>query len=303
MKGAHRTEETNTHEQLRRTTAISRPLVALGATLISALAACAALRRPPNQPTLRVMSFNIRAGNGNLQGIADAIRSAAPDVVALQEVDVHWADRSRFMDEASWLGSHLHMEVRFAPIYRLAPSNDTLPPREFGVALLSRFPIVRSANDSITRLSTQEPDPTPRRMPGLLEATLDVRGTLVRVFDTHLDYRSDPRVRSTQVTEMLEISDRMGQPTVLCGDMNAKPDAPELQPLLHRFHDSWSARTDSGFTYPAEHPTERIDYILVDFIRVRSTRVVATLASDHRPVVADLVLAPAVPPSSGGSAP
>jgi endonuclease/exonuclease/phosphatase family metal-dependent hydrolase len=244
------------------------------------------------------MTFNIRAGNGNLDGIAAAIRAAAPDIVALQEVDVHWSDRSDFVDEASALAGRLEMQARFAPIYRLSPSSDTLPPREFGVALLSRFPIVSWANDSLMRLSTQEPNPAPRRMPGLLEAVLNVHGTLVRVLNTHLDYRSDPHVRSEQALEMVQVLDDLAMPTIVFGDMNAKPNAPELQPLLHRLHDSWNAATDSGFTYPAEQPTERIDYILVDNIRVLSTRVVATLASDHRPVVADLVLAPADPSAS-----
>lgn len=237
------------------------------------------------------MSYNIRSGNGNLEGTAAAIREASPDIVALQEVDVHWAERSNFADEASALAARLHMSVRFAPIYHLAPSSDTAAPREFGVALLSRFPIVRWSNDSLTRLSTQEPDPVPRRMPGLLDATVDIHGTLVRILNTHLDYRKDPHVRAAQVSEMLNYLANDSTRTIVCGDMNAGPTAPELQPLLHRLRDTWTQPTDSGFTYPADHPTERIDYVLVtsDF-RVRSTRVPVTLASDHRPVLASLVL-------------
>ena len=237
------------------------------------------------------MSYNIRSGNGNLDGTAAAIRAASPDIVALQEVDVHWAERSKFADEASALAARLQMSVRFAPIYRLAPASDTAAPREFGVALLSRFPIVRSSNDSLTRLSTQETNPVPRRMLGLLDVTVDVHGTLVRILNTHLDYRKDPHVRAAQVSEMLDYLADDSTRTIVCGDMNAGPTAPELQPLLHRLRDTWSGAADSGFTYPADQPTERIDYVLVtpDF-RVRSTHVPATLASDHRPVLANLVL-------------
>jgi len=258
------------------------------------VSACASIRSAPAETALRVMSYNIRSGNGNLDSTAAAIRAAAPDIVALQEVDVHWAARSDFVDQAASLGARLGTTVRFARIYQLPPLADSMPPREFGVALLSRFPIVRWSNDSLTRLSTQEQNPEPRRMPGLLDATIDVNGTLVRVLDTHLDYRSDPRVRDAQISEMLNYIGASTMPTILCGDMNAKPAAPELQPLLHRLRDSWRPAPDSGFTYPAEQPSERIDYVLVtsDF-RVRATRVPPTMASDHRPVVADLTLQPA----------
>lgn len=258
-----------------------------GALLALSLGACAPLRRGPNDTTIRVMTYNIRSGNGNIDGTAAAIRASAPDIVALQEVDVHWAERSAFLDEATALGERLRMSVVFAPIYHLPPATDTASPREFGVALLTRFPIVRWANDSLMRLSTQEPNPTRRRAPGLLEATLDVHGTLVRVLNTHLDYRSDPRVREAQVAEMLNYLDAGSMPTVVCGDMNAAPGAPELQPLLHRLRDTWTGRPEAGLTYPADHPTERIDYVLVTSeFRVLSTSVPVTVASDHRPVIA-----------------
>lgn len=249
---------------------------------------CAPLRRA-GAPTLRVMSFNIHSGHGNLDGVADVVRATGADVVALQEVDVHWAERSGFADQATALGERLGMTVRFAPIYRLAGLRPGDPPREFGVALLTRLPIVRWRNDTLTRLSTQERDPAPVPMPGLLEATLDVRGTPVRVLDAHLDYRADPRVRVRQVAELVALLGASDGPTLLLGDLNAPPDAPELQPLLARLHDAAAGR---GLSYPADAPTKRIDYVLASaHFRVRTAAVVATGASDHRPVVADLALA------------
>ncbi|MGZ3458528.1 MAG: endonuclease/exonuclease/phosphatase family protein, partial [Archangium sp.] len=38
---------------------------------------------------LRVMTFNIQSGHEGVDKVAEAIRSEAPDIVALQEVDVH----------------------------------------------------------------------------------------------------------------------------------------------------------------------------------------------------------------------
>jgi endonuclease/exonuclease/phosphatase family metal-dependent hydrolase len=267
----------------------------LAAAAVAALAAtgaaCAPLPSGDSGIPLRVMTYNIRSGNGNLVGIGSAIRQLEPDIAALQEVDVRWHERSNFVDEAAALGRELGMQVRFAPIYSLPSLAGGGGPREFGVALLSRYPIVAFSNDSIARLSTQEQNPVPALAPGLLHVTLDVHGRRVRVFNTHLDYRKEPAVRERQVREMLSHLGSLDTPTLVFGDMNAGPSAPELQPLLARLHDAWSGSAGAGFTYPADRPTERIDYVLLSpQFSVTSTRVPVTEASDHRPVVADLIL-------------
>jgi endonuclease/exonuclease/phosphatase family metal-dependent hydrolase len=262
-------------------------------SLLFGAIACAHLPLHGAEIPLRVMTFNIRAGNDNLAGIAQAIRTSGADVVALQEVDVHWSDRSGFADEASSLSQQLHMGVRFAHIYQLAPLHVGDPPREFGVALLSRFPIRSFENLPVTRLSTQDTTAPATPAPGFLSALIDVRGTEVRVFNTHLDYRADPRVRAQQVAEMVRYIGDASMPTLLFGDMNAPPDAPEIQPLFHLLRDAWSGSTEPGFTYPADAPRKRIDYVFTSRqFRVKSVSVPATLASDHMPVVVDLVLDP-----------
>jgi len=254
-------------------------------------AACASPTRSPEPATtLRVMTYNIRSGNGDLARTAEVIRGQAPDIVGLEEVDVHWADRSAFADQAAELASRVGMHARFARIYSLAGASGA-PPREFGVALLTRLPITGFRNDTITRLSTQDPNPVPTPMPGLLDAELDAHGTKVRVFVTHLDYRRDPAVRARQVTDMLRYLGSSSMPTLLLGDLNATPDAAELQPLLGRLHDVWDTARGPGFTYPADVPRERIDYVLASQgFRLRDVQVLDTQASDHRPVIADLAI-------------
>jgi endonuclease/exonuclease/phosphatase family metal-dependent hydrolase len=262
-------------------------VVLLVAMLLGACARRATIA-PNGDQSLRVMTYNIQSGHGSIDGTAAAIRAQSPDIVALQEVDVHWAERSAFADQATILGERLGMQVRFARIYRI-PNGDQ-PPREFGVALLSRFPIVAFRNDTLTRLSTQETTPVPAPAPGLLEARLDVRGTQVRVFNTHLDYRANPAVRRQQVAEMVRYIGSTASPTLVFGDLNATPDAGELQPLLAALRDTWPAGAGPGLTYPADKPEKRIDYVLVSpHFSVRSAAVPVTEASDHRPVVVDLV--------------
>lgn len=277
--------------RLRMATVLARTCGLLGALITLSACAGAAPGSGVRERTLRAMTYNIAAGGGDLSAVARTIREQAPDVVALQEVDVHWSDRSMFADQVAELSAALGMEARFAPIYRFAGADSTKPPRQYGVALMSRFPITAFRNHPLTRLSTQLPVATPSPFPGFLEVSIDVRGTSVRVFNTHLDYRGDPALRVTQVRETLAVLGDLSGPALLFGDLNATPESMELGPLLTAMHDLWLASAGQGFSYPAKAPAKRIDYVLgTAHFSARSARVVESIASDHRPVVMDLVL-------------
>ncbi len=249
----------------------------------------------PRTVHLRVATYNIQAGMG-ADGVFDLDRTAAAivaldaDIIGLQEVDVHWNARSRFTDVASELAQRLEMRVFFAPIYSLDPLSEDAQRREFGVAVLSRLPIVSTENHEITRLSTQEPNPVPKPAPGFPEVVVSARGIRVHVYNTHLDYRTNPAVRAAQVADMLAITGADRGPKILLGDFNAIATAPELAPLWTGFADAWGDAA-GGETYPAATPDRRIDYITASAgTRFCGAQVVDTLASDHRPVVAELIV-------------
>jgi endonuclease/exonuclease/phosphatase family metal-dependent hydrolase len=247
------------------------------------------------------MSYNIQAGRDSsrlldLDRTACAIEEQRPDIAVLQELDVHWSPRSRHADQAAYLASRLGMNVFFAPIYTLPPDRPGGPDRQFGLAILSRYPILCRHNHSLTRLSTQVPDPAPERIPGFPEALVDVDGVPLWVYGSHLDYRPEPTVRAIQVAEMRAVIERQAGPHILLGDFNAVPEAPELQPLWNgplRYSDALAlAGRECELTYPADGPTHRFDYILVSPpIEVAGAWVPAAYASDHLPVVADLCIA------------
>jgi endonuclease/exonuclease/phosphatase family metal-dependent hydrolase len=180
------------------------------------------------------------------------------------------------------------MNYKFAHIYHIPNADPSKPAREFGVALLSRYPIVAFTNHDITRHSTQDSTAAPAPMPGLLEARVNVGGRLFRVFDVHLDYRSDPTVRTQQVREIREYMGNDTIPTILTGDLNASPDAPELHTLLLNMTDLLEEAGRSEFTYSSSKPEKRIDYILTTQVCPISANVVKAHASDHFPVVADI---------------
>jgi endonuclease/exonuclease/phosphatase family metal-dependent hydrolase len=240
--------------------------------------------------SIRVMSFNIAAGHGDLPRIAEVIRASGAEIVGLQEVDVHWGGRSDFVDQARWLANALDMEVFFAPIYTLPPAEGRLQERQFGLAILSRYRIEAATNHPLSRLSTQANVSLAMPHPGFPEVRIGVGGRSIQVYNTHLDYRGDPTTRRLQVGEMLRVIGEEDRPVLLLGDLNAEPGAPELAPLFRRLQDTWQPAGD-GFTYPADIPVKRIDYILASpHFTIGSVEVISTDASDHRPLVAELNL-------------
>ncbi|MEU2066844.1 endonuclease/exonuclease/phosphatase family protein [Streptomyces anulatus] len=284
----------------RRTSRI--PQLLFAASLLGALVAppaAATTARPPSggDLPLRVATYNIHAGAG-VDGVFDLdrqtaeLRSLDADVIGLQEVDRHWGARSEWRDLAGELARRLRMHVSFAPIYSLDPARPGGPRAEYGVAVLSRHRIVGAENHEITRLSTQDPNPVPAPAPGFGEVVVRLRGLPVHVYVTHLDYRPDPAVRVAQVADTRRIMAEDQGPRILLGDLNAEPDAPELAPLWRELADA-----DPGApTFPAQDPVKRIDFVAVSKggpgagITVRKAWVPETVASDHRPVVADLLV-------------
>ena len=257
--------------------------------VVAAMATAASAEVHPRDRELTVMTFNIHHGVGadgqlDLGRIADVIRSSGADVVALQEVDRHFGERSAFADQAAELGRALHMHVAYGANLDLEPLVPGQPRRQYGNAVLSRHRIRSSRNILLPR-----PDGEEQR--GLLEVDLRVRGVPVRVYATHLQHNSaeSRRLQAEAILQALTSSDSS---TVLLGDLNAQPEDPEIVLLLQELVDAWmQAGLGPGYTYSATDPHARIDYVLhSDDVVSRVAAVLATDVSDHLPVVVTVVL-------------
>ncbi|MBO2533507.1 MAG: metal-dependent hydrolase [Thermoactinomycetaceae bacterium] len=249
---------------------------------------------PPKGRAVKVLTYNIAHGVGHdgrldLDRIAGVIRRSGADVVALQEVDKHWDARSDFVDQAAALGEKLNMRVRFAPIYSLDPPEPGKPRREYGLAILSRYPITHFKNHELSRISSVEPEKGVQKLPGFPEAVINLHGRKIHLFNTHLSWL-DPELRRLEAEEMLEIMGSARHPVVLAGDMNALPDAPEMERLRDVLTDTFEAAgKGDGHTFPVPDPVRRIDYIFASpEIRPLDSRVIEEEGSDHYGVLSTL---------------
>lgn len=248
--------------------------------------------------TLPVMTYNIRHGEGmdgkvNLQRIAEVIRRQEASIVCLQEVDRYYSPRSGFEDQAGAIAAMLEMEHCYGANIDLEPAGPGEQRRQYGLAILSRFPILEYSNTHLPRL-----DPANEQR-GLLKATIEVEGVRLSFYNTHpqvdLRMRNNTEERAAQVRTILDQVRQNSDPVILMGDFNARPSSPELAPLSEMLVDAFAERgsTDFTCTFSTTRPVVRIDYIFVspaiqiEQITIPNDPLVAS-ASDHFPVAATL---------------
>lgn len=263
---------------------------------------------------MRVVTFNLWSGRSrrdrsaerrqprakgiDLELLRAAIAELDPDVLALQEVDrslsrSQHADLSAVAAEA--MGARAH---RFVPTLAGTPGamwSLSGPAHriggEYGIALLSRYPVTRwqdiplpSLRPSFKlRLPVVGQHLTVREEPrSAVIAHLETPSGPLAVVNTHLTWVPGSGVR--QLQEVVRVlGEQVPDPVLLLGDFNMWGSLPRritgYRPLAEHF------------TYPAAKPTRQLDHVL---LRGRGPRVVATRAmrlevSDHLALVVDLV--------------
>ncbi|MBT2686571.1 endonuclease/exonuclease/phosphatase family protein [Bacillus sp. ISL-47] len=235
---------------------------------------------------VKIMSYNIHHAEGedgilDLERIARIIEEEDTDIVALQEVDNHWSERSDFQDQAKWLAESLGMFYTYAANLDREPLNNGGERRQYGTAILSEYPIIESENHFLSQIGNTE-------QRGLLEATINISGNHLNVYNTHLALT--PAERELQIKEIVEIASQSKGPKVILGDLNATPESNEMKPMYANYLDVFAGPPDAN-TYPAQNPAKRIDYIFTSKnIETADVEVIKSLASDHLPITADLVL-------------
>jgi endonuclease/exonuclease/phosphatase (EEP) superfamily protein YafD len=115
------------------------------------------------------------------------------------------------------------------------------------------------------------------------------------VINTHLDASGTGTFRRQElIAALAHMKHRTtaGAPLLLGGDLNARPDTDDIAALSFVLTDAFATcGTGPGETFPAQAPDRRIDYIFYQRARCTSARVLATQASDHRPMLAIIEIA------------
>jgi endonuclease/exonuclease/phosphatase family metal-dependent hydrolase len=261
------------------------------AVLLAALAACEPVEIGPDAfPVdetslaltaglgLKVMTYNIKHGEvSSLESIASVINGQSPDIVLLQEVDV-LTNRSGRVDQAARLGQLTGMYHSFQPALLSYDGG------QYGLALLSRYPIVSSQR--IPLRSTAE-----QRILALMEVELDPEHVISVGISHFANTTASERQNQADDVKAALAGRALA---VFGGDLNASPSEACITSLRQQLTDAWTrGGSGNGYTHDARFPTKRIDYLMLGpswIAPVQASVVGASSQSDHRPVVATLTL-------------
>ncbi len=240
-------------------------------------------------PRLRVMTYNIHHGEGidgkiDIDRIADLILQHDIDVAALQEVDMG-VERTNKIDIMKLLAEKTGMNFYF-------DKNINYQGGEYGNGILSKYPIMQSKNFHYTMIREGE-------QRGLLQCVINFEGIEIAIMNTHIDYREDDTERLKNAEEIKIIAKEYAHlPIILCGDFNDLPGSRTHNSIKEIFNDVWEKLGEgSGFTYPTENPSKRIDYMfwresesnetMNNSIYPVKVEIINSNASDHLPLIAE----------------
>lgn len=242
------------------------------------------------QVRLRVMTYNIRWGErADIATLSKVVRKYNPDLVALQEVDInvrHWKKTAaNHVHQVSQFAQHTGMHALFGGAFHVKRYPFGFGGGEFGNAILSKYSFDYTEKHTYAAKGTE-----PRIG---LEAVITLPNEeKIRFISTHLDHNNDS-IRRMQIDEINRIFPIDDIPTLLCGDFNEGPDAPNG--CIARMDTQWTRACDPDTpTFIAWNPTVKLDYV---FFRPHARwRVVSREvadeqnASDHRPLLVVLEL-------------
>jgi endonuclease/exonuclease/phosphatase family metal-dependent hydrolase len=251
---------------------------------------------------VRIATFNILHGRSLADGrvdvdrLADAVRGLDADVLGLQEVDRDQprslgADLTAVAAEAMGaVDSQFVAALSGTPggTWMAATGDEQPGSASYGVALLSRFPVISWRVVRLAPLRAKVPllSPVTRRIflardePRVaVAAVLDGPFGEFTVCNTHLSFI--PGWNTLQLRRLVRSLAGTRQPLVLMGDLNMQPRqavrASGLTPLA------------TAATFPADEPDRQLDHVLVGGpLRAKGPASAPRLPlSDHRALVVE----------------
>jgi endonuclease/exonuclease/phosphatase family metal-dependent hydrolase len=235
-----------------------------------------------------VVTFNIHSAlHGRaveISQIAAELEALKPDVVLLQEVDAH-RGYSGWVDMPAVLSGALDMTYAYG--VNVVGQTTSHGQSQYGTLVLARFPILSKSNTSLVNERGLQ-------QRGLLKVVLDVGGTDLSVYNTHLENGtssgSHVDLRTRQAEQAAAIIGSDPNPVILGGDFNSGPGSAAMNAFARVVSDPWPrVGLGSPASHGAPHPTIRIDYLLQrgDALTPVRAQIGSTAVSDHEPVITD----------------
>ena len=249
---------------------------------------------------LKLMTYNIWGGqiyeeylNGtptenctrDIAVVASVIKAADADIVSINEVYNCTAYGNQIEEIAHLAGFRYY---HFAAAHERAVVGGF-----YGNAILSKYPIVRIEEKVIVaetgvRLAEQRV---------VFGVTLDCGEKMLDVIISHFGLVEEEKIRA--VNAVLDFKNKSRNECVFMGDMNSVSESSHIENVKKAFR--MANEKEELITWPVEYmPPERqtfstplwnrqIDYIFVsDGISVNKTEAIYSLASDHKPLCADI---------------
>lgn len=229
--------------------------------------------------TIRIVSYNIHLGK-RLQRVLELFRThpelSRADVIALQEVA-----RERQLSHARLLAERLGFDYVYLPGKRKGG-------REIGLALLSRYPLLDV--ERIVLPQQRRANDLPRIALG---ATVEIGTVHLRIYNLHVQALVPVELKVKQVEAALERALQHPTPCrLLLGDLNTLTRG-DRRALDRRLREAGfvPALPESPWTYRRFFIRMTLDAIYVQNLQVLNAGVAHdAVASDHRPVWADVLL-------------
>jgi endonuclease/exonuclease/phosphatase family metal-dependent hydrolase len=231
---------------------------------------------PPPPPSggggrLRVATWNIDFGGGNLAAQAHEIVNSGADVVLLQEASTFeeympttYADRLRQLTGQTW--------------YHVWAPAEPCPNACQGFLILSKLPIVSSASATFAGAATAR-------------AMINVGGVNVNLFGLHLEYY-DTNKRTAQLLQIMDWARQFSAPRIVGGDFNSWWGEWWIAQMESEYTDTWQDVTGSDLNGYTLNGSVRFDYLFRS--RDQASRLTPTACwvqstglSDHSLVIAD----------------
>lgn len=225
--------------------------------------------------TIRVLCWNLHHGVGgdgklDLPRIAQVIKEANPDLVALQEVDKH-CGRSGKVDQAAELAKLTGLHASYGKAMDFDGG-------EYGQAILSKNP------PQVTKVHSLPGKGEPRIG---FEAIVSINHINLSFTSVHLDLDATQRLAQAEALSKA-LAAKPGVPLILCGDFNDVPNSPAIKVFSETL--KAVAKKEPALTCPADKPDTEIDHVFLRSMEPAGpvTVLPEAVASDHRPLLVEI---------------